>query len=69
MRDEILIAGAGIGGLSLALSLHQMGFGVRVFESVPELRALGVSVETGSFGAHMEVALVNDGPVTIVLDL
>ena len=34
-----------------------------------ELRALGVSVETGSFGAHMEVALVNDGPVTIVLDL
>jgi D-tyrosyl-tRNA(Tyr) deacylase len=34
-----------------------------------ELRALGVSVETGRFGAHMEVALVNDGPVTIVLDV
>jgi D-tyrosyl-tRNA(Tyr) deacylase len=34
-----------------------------------ELRALGVTVETGRFGAHMEVALVNDGPVTIVLDL
>ena len=34
-----------------------------------ELRALGVSVETGRFGAHMDVALVNDGPVTIVLDL
>jgi D-tyrosyl-tRNA(Tyr) deacylase len=33
-----------------------------------ELRALGVPVETGSFGARMEVELVNDGPVTIVLD-
>jgi D-aminoacyl-tRNA deacylase len=34
-----------------------------------ELRALGVRVETGVFGARMEVDLVNDGPVTIVLDL
>jgi D-tyrosyl-tRNA(Tyr) deacylase len=34
-----------------------------------ELRALGVPVETGRFGAHMKVALVNDGPVTIVLDV
>jgi D-aminoacyl-tRNA deacylase len=33
-----------------------------------ELRALGVRVETGVFGARMEVELVNDGPVTIVLD-
>ena len=32
------------------------------------LRALGVPVETGSFGALMELELVNDGPVTIVLD-
>ena len=29
----------------------------------------GVPVETGVFGAHMDVALVNDGPVTIVLDV
>ena len=34
-----------------------------------ELRALGVPVETGVFGARMEVELVNDGPVTIVLDV
>jgi D-aminoacyl-tRNA deacylase len=34
-----------------------------------ELRALGVLVETGVFGAHMAVELVNDGPVTIVLDV
>jgi D-tyrosyl-tRNA(Tyr) deacylase len=32
------------------------------------LRELGVTVQTGVFGARMEVALVNDGPVTIVLD-
>jgi D-tyrosyl-tRNA(Tyr) deacylase len=33
-----------------------------------ELHSLGVPVETGVFGATMEVELVNDGPVTIVLD-
>ena len=32
------------------------------------LRALGVTVESGVFGAHMAVELVNDGPVTIVLN-
>ena len=32
------------------------------------LRDLGVRVETGVFGAEMEVELVNDGPVTIVLE-
>lgn len=31
-------------------------------------RGHGVRVEEGEFGAHMEVELVNDGPVTIVLD-
>jgi D-aminoacyl-tRNA deacylase len=34
-----------------------------------ELQALGVPVETGVFGAKMDVELVNDGPVTIVLDV
>lgn len=33
-----------------------------------ECRKAGVKVETGQFGAKMEVALVNDGPFTIVLD-
>ncbi len=33
------------------------------------LRALGADVQTGVFGAHMEVALVNDGPVTVMLEL
>jgi D-tyrosyl-tRNA(Tyr) deacylase len=34
-----------------------------------ELRALGIQVETGVFGARMTLELVNDGPVTIVLDV
>jgi D-aminoacyl-tRNA deacylase len=33
------------------------------------LGELGVPVETGVFGARMEVSLVNDGPVTIVVDV
>jgi D-aminoacyl-tRNA deacylase len=32
------------------------------------LRALGVTVETGVFGARMNVELINDGPVTIVIE-
>ncbi|MGO4957886.1 D-aminoacyl-tRNA deacylase [Luteococcus sp. Sow4_B9] len=35
---------------------------------VDSLRALGAPVETGVFGADMQVSLVNDGPVTILLD-
>jgi D-aminoacyl-tRNA deacylase len=34
-----------------------------------ELRALGVPVETGVFGAYMQVEIANDGPVTILLDV
>ena len=33
------------------------------------LRGLGVRVETGVFGARMQLELVNDGPVTVVLDV
>ena len=35
---------------------------------VSALRALGLEVETGRFGAMMEVELVNDGPVTLILE-
>ena len=37
-------------------------------EFVAALRSLGARVETGVFQAHMSVDLVNDGPVTILLD-
>ena len=33
-----------------------------------KLRALGAPTQGGRFGAHMEVELMNDGPVTILLD-
>ena len=36
---------------------------------VAALRARGARVETGTFGAMMQVALINDGPVTIILDV
>jgi len=36
---------------------------------VSSLRELGATVQTGVFGADMKVSLVNDGPVTIILDL
>ncbi len=37
-------------------------------EFVEAVRARGLPVETGAFGAVMEVAIVNDGPVTLVLE-
>ncbi len=41
----------------------------RLYEQLADsLRAKGIPVATGQFQAHMEVALVNDGPVTILLD-
>ncbi len=40
----VLIAGAGIGGLATALSLHQIGVPAQIFEAVPEIRPLGVGI-------------------------
>lgn len=41
----------------------------RLYEDLAQkLRDKGLTVETGQFQAHMEVSLVNDGPVTILLD-
>jgi 2-polyprenyl-6-methoxyphenol hydroxylase-like FAD-dependent oxidoreductase len=42
--SPVLIAGGGIGGLSLALTLHQIGVPCRVFEAVPALQPLGVGI-------------------------
>ncbi|MCF6321767.1 MAG: FAD-dependent monooxygenase, partial [Rhizobiaceae bacterium] len=41
---SVLIAGAGIGGLTLALSLHSVGIKTQVFEAVREIRPLGLGI-------------------------
>jgi 2-polyprenyl-6-methoxyphenol hydroxylase-like FAD-dependent oxidoreductase len=41
---EVLIIGAGIGGLTLGLMLHRAGIAARVFEAAPELKAVGVGI-------------------------
>jgi 2-polyprenyl-6-methoxyphenol hydroxylase-like FAD-dependent oxidoreductase len=44
MNRDIVIVGAGIGGLALALGLHQRGIASRIYEVVPELKELGVGI-------------------------
>src|SRR5581483_10376263 len=45
MKDiDVIVAGGGIGGLSLALSLHQAGMAVRVYEAVRDPAPLGVGI-------------------------
>jgi len=41
---DVLIVGAGIGGLTLALELHKRGIACRVFETAPEIKAVGVGI-------------------------
>ncbi|MFD0751840.1 flavin-dependent oxidoreductase [Mucilaginibacter calamicampi] len=43
-NKKIVIAGGGIGGLTAALSLHNAGFDVSVYESTPEIKPLGVGI-------------------------
>ncbi|MBF3727614.1 NAD(P)-binding protein, partial [Burkholderia pseudomallei] len=39
---KIVVVGAGIAGLTLALTLHSRGLAVRVFEAAPRIEPLGV---------------------------
>ncbi len=43
-NPDVLIVGGGIGGLTLALSLHQAGISCRVFEAAPDIQPLGVGI-------------------------
>src|SRR5215813_12656864 len=42
--DDIIIVGAGIGGLTLGLALQQAGIHCRIIESAPEIKAIGVGI-------------------------
>ncbi len=47
----------------------QPGTAIPLYESfIARLRSAGLTVETGEFGAMMDVELVNDGPVTLLLE-
>ena len=41
---DVIIAGGGIGGLTLALALERRGIACRVFESAPAIKSIGVGV-------------------------
>jgi 5-methylphenazine-1-carboxylate 1-monooxygenase len=64
--DDIIIVGAGVGGLTLGLALHQAGIPCRIYESVPDIKAVGVGInllphatkELAALGLEAELAKV-----------
>jgi 5-methylphenazine-1-carboxylate 1-monooxygenase len=54
---RIIIAGAGIGGLTAALAAHQAGFEVQLIESVPEMQRLGVGINLLPHSARVLASL------------
>ena len=50
--QDVIIIGAGITGLTLALSLHQVGIGCRIYEAAPEIRKLGVGINLQPHGVR-----------------
>jgi salicylate hydroxylase len=54
---RILIAGAGIGGLTAALALLRRGFDVDLFDQVDELRELGAGIQLGPNGSRILLTL------------
>ncbi|GGL79469.1 FAD-dependent monooxygenase [Wenxinia marina] len=66
---EVMIAGAGIGGLTAALALLQRGFDVTVFEQAPELKELGAGIQIAANGSRVLIELgLEDELAPIVCD-
>src|SRR3954447_19171066 len=59
---QVIVAGGGIAGLSLALSLHQAGIGVRVYEAVadPAPLGLGINLQPSAVRELCELGLAQD---------
>lgn len=64
---DVLIAGAGLGGLTAALALIQRGHTVRVFEQASELREVGAGVQLGANGTRILISLGLEGPMREVV--
>ncbi len=66
----VLIAGAGIGGLSAALTLHQIGVPCRIFETVADLKPLGVGInlQPNAVRELYELGLRQDSLATIGIE-
>ena len=62
-RPRILIAGAGLCGLTTALALLQRGYDVRVYEQASELREVGAGVQLGANGTRVLIALGLEEPM------
>jgi len=54
---DVVIVGGGIGGLTLALTLHRAGISSRVYESAPQMRAVGVGINILPHAAKELIAL------------
>jgi len=63
MDADVVIVGAGIGGLTAALSLHEHGIRVRVVESVPQLQPLGVGINVLPHAVRELFDLGLEGPL------
>ena len=56
-RDQVLVAGGGIGGLAAALALVRQGFKVKVLEQAPEIGEIGAGIQLGPKAFHAFDAL------------
>ena len=67
-REEV-VCGEGARATNAAHGGDRVSAWPKVAHAAQKLEAeLGLAVETGEFGASMQVALINDGPVTITID-